>query len=82
MTTRISQILILGATRGIGLALARRFHALDKKVIITGRAQDEGKMQQSAKELPGLEYRVVRSLFHLPPCNPPTPPNPYPRPTT
>ncbi|KAL8849533.1 MAG: hypothetical protein Q9221_005467 [Calogaya cf. arnoldii] len=66
MINRISQILILGATRGIGLALARRFHALGKTVIITGRAHDEEKMQQLAKELPGLEYRWdLTSLPHL-----------------
>ncbi|KAL8906781.1 MAG: hypothetical protein Q9171_006130, partial [Xanthocarpia ochracea] len=58
MSARISQILIFGATRGIGEALARRFHALGKKVIITGREQDEDKMQRLAKELQGLEYRV------------------------
>ena len=75
MIDRISQILILGATRGIGLALARRFHALGKTVIITGRAHDEEKMQQLAKELPGLEYRVA-SLFHLPLSTTPPPP-PY-----
>ena len=66
MSARISTVLILGATRGIGEALARRFHAMGKKVIITGRERDEGKMQLLANEMPELEFRVVCSL--LPAC--------------
>ncbi|KAL9633238.1 MAG: hypothetical protein Q9204_003479 [Flavoplaca sp. TL-2023a] len=58
MSSRISTILILGATRGIGEALARRFHAMGKKVIITGRERDEDKMQLLVNEMPGLEFRV------------------------
>ncbi|KAL8883362.1 MAG: hypothetical protein Q9192_007216 [Flavoplaca navasiana] len=60
MSARISTILILGATRGIGEALARRFHAMGKKVIITGRERDEAKMQLLADELPGLEFWVLK----------------------
>ncbi|CAO1603195.1 hypothetical protein XANCAGTX0491_006787 [Xanthoria calcicola] len=58
MSARISTILILGATRGIGEALARRFYAMGKKLIITGRERDEDKMQLLANEMPGLEFRV------------------------
>ncbi|CRG92716.1 hypothetical protein PISL3812_09782 [Talaromyces islandicus] len=58
MSARINTILILGATRGIGEGLARRFHSLGKTVIATGRSQDEDKLAQLSKELPGLQYRV------------------------
>jgi len=56
MSTRIQTILILGATKGIGEALTRRFHKLGKKVIATGRTKQN--LDQLAKELPGLETRV------------------------
>ena len=59
MSARIDTILILGATAGIGEAMARRFHSLEKKVIVTGREQNKGKLTQLARELPGLEFRVV-----------------------
>jgi short chain dehydrogenase len=62
MSGRINTILILGATRGIGEALARRFHSLGKHVIATGRGQDEGKLVQLSEELPGLEFRMVSAL--------------------
>lgn len=62
MSARIDTILILGATTGIGEAMARRFHGLGKKVIVTGREQNKDKLTQLAQELPGLEYRVVRIL--------------------
>lgn len=62
MSARIDTILILGATRGIGEALARRFHSLGKKVIATGRGQDQEKLSQLAQDLPGLDVRVVSSL--------------------
>ncbi|KAL8746437.1 MAG: hypothetical protein Q9190_001534 [Brigantiaea leucoxantha] len=58
MSARIRTILILGATRGIGEALARRFHSLGKKVIATGRGQEQEKLNQLAKDLPGLECRL------------------------
>ncbi|KAJ4305634.1 hypothetical protein N0V90_001165 [Kalmusia sp. IMI 367209] len=64
MTSRINTILILGAGGGIGEALARRFHALGKKLIVTGREQDSEKLKQLARDLPGLEYRLW-DLTHL-----------------
>jgi short-subunit dehydrogenase involved in D-alanine esterification of teichoic acids len=57
MSARIQTILILGATKGIGEALTRRFHKLGKKVIATGRTKEN--LDQLARELPGLETRVV-----------------------
>jgi short-subunit dehydrogenase involved in D-alanine esterification of teichoic acids len=55
----MNTILIIGATSGLGEGFTRRFHALGKKVIITGRRQDRlGALQ---KELPGLETRQVRT---------------------
>jgi short-subunit dehydrogenase involved in D-alanine esterification of teichoic acids len=69
MSSRIQTILILGATGGIGEALARKFHAQGKKVIVTGRR--EHKLQRLAQDLPGLETRVVRNpdlTLHLIPA--------------
>lgn len=40
MSANIKEILIIGATSGLGEAFARRLHAQGKKVIITGRRQD------------------------------------------
>lgn len=40
VTNTIKTILIVGATSGLGEQFARRFHALGKKVIITGRRAD------------------------------------------
>ncbi|EFX02592.1 short chain dehydrogenase reductase [Grosmannia clavigera kw1407] len=58
MSARINTILILGAAGGIGEALARRFHALGKKVIVTGREQNKQKLANLAADLPGLDTRV------------------------
>lgn len=59
MSSRINTVLILGASRGIGEALAHRFHSLGKKVIVTARKHEEEKLIQLTRKLPGLEYRVV-----------------------
>lgn len=59
MASRMNTILIVGATNGIGEAIARRFHAMGKKVIITGRRQE--KLDTMKKELNGLETRQVGS---------------------
>ncbi|KAI8931407.1 hypothetical protein NX059_011737 [Plenodomus lindquistii] len=64
MTDTISTILIIGAAGGIGEALARHFHTLAKKIIVTGREQDESRLSRLAEDLPGLEYRVW-DLTHL-----------------
>lgn len=52
-----STILILGGTGGIGESFARRFHAMGKKVIITGRRQH--RLDALVQELPGLETFVL-----------------------
>lgn len=57
MSSRIDTILIIGATRGIGEAMARRFHSMGKKVIAAGISED--KLTQLAQELPGLETHTV-----------------------
>jgi short-subunit dehydrogenase involved in D-alanine esterification of teichoic acids len=49
----MKQIIIFGATGGIGESFARRFHAMGKKVIITGRRQ--ARLTSLADELPGVE---------------------------
>jgi NADP-dependent 3-hydroxy acid dehydrogenase YdfG len=57
MDRRISTILIIGATSGIGEGYARRFHGMGKKVIITGRRAD--RLSALKQELSGIEtYQV------------------------
>ncbi|KAI1423778.1 NAD(P)-binding protein [Xylaria sp. FL1777] len=56
MSSRLSTILLIGATSGIGEALTRRFHGMGKKVIATGRNKD--KLDALAAELRGLETRA------------------------
>jgi short-subunit dehydrogenase involved in D-alanine esterification of teichoic acids len=51
MTSSFSTILLIGGTSGIGEALARRFHALGKHLIITGRRAD--RLAALASSLPG-----------------------------
>ncbi|KAF2465295.1 NAD(P)-binding protein [Lindgomyces ingoldianus] len=48
-----STILIIGGTSGLGEGFARRFYALGKRVIITGRRQS--RLDTLAKEMKGLE---------------------------
>jgi short-subunit dehydrogenase involved in D-alanine esterification of teichoic acids len=62
MTSRINTILVIGGTAGIGEQMVRRFHALGKKVIVTGR--NESSLAALAKELHGLETRPVCYLLH------------------
>jgi NADP-dependent 3-hydroxy acid dehydrogenase YdfG len=64
MDSRLSTILIFGATSGLGEGYARRFHAMGKKVIITGRRAD--RLAALKQELPGLETRQVCVRFDCP----------------
>jgi len=57
MDRRISTVLIIGATSGIGEGYARRFHSMGKKVIITGRRAD--RLSALKQELTGIENRQV-----------------------
>lgn len=52
MKLQHNKILITGGSSGIGLALAKRFLALDNQVIITGR--DPEKLQRAKAEHPQL----------------------------
>lgn len=54
MQTSGLQVLVTGASRGIGLALAQQFHQAGNAVILVGR--DEGALQQAAVSLPGAQY--------------------------
>ncbi|KAF2186570.1 NAD(P)-binding protein [Zopfia rhizophila CBS 207.26] len=53
MASNMNTILIIGATSGLGEGFARRFHALGKKVIVTGRRQE--RLDTLAREMEGLE---------------------------
>ncbi|KAL1610458.1 hypothetical protein SLS60_002126 [Paraconiothyrium brasiliense] len=55
MTSRINTVLVIGGTTGIGEQLVRRFHALGKKVIVTGRNRTS--LTALAQDLSGLETR-------------------------
>jgi NADP-dependent 3-hydroxy acid dehydrogenase YdfG len=57
MDRRISTVLIIGATSGIGEGYARRFYSMGKKVIITGRRAD--RLSALKQELTGIETRQV-----------------------
>ena len=61
MSARIDTILIIGATRGIGEAMTRRFHAMGKKVVAAGISAD--RLAELAGELDGLETYTVRMFF-------------------
>jgi uncharacterized oxidoreductase len=56
MNIAASSVLVTGGASGIGLALARRFHAAGATVAICGRRED--RLAQTAAELPGLITRV------------------------
>lgn len=60
MSDKFDTILIVGGTSGIGEGIARRFHALGKTVIVTGRRQD--RLDALEKELPGLSTQRVSTL--------------------
>lgn len=66
MSASMKQILILGATSGIGEAFAKRFHSQGKSLILTGR--NEKKLAELKAELPGIETRVLdqNDLANLP----------------
>ncbi|MDM0235367.1 SDR family oxidoreductase [Variovorax arabinosiphilus] len=53
MNTSGNTILITGATSGIGLGLALRFHAAGNKVIVAGRRK--AMLQQITSDHPGIE---------------------------
>ena len=50
-------IFIPGATSGIGLGLALRFHAAGNKVIIGGRREEQ--LRRITAEHPGIEAVVI-----------------------
>jgi uncharacterized oxidoreductase len=51
-----SSVLVTGGASGIGLALARRFHAAGATVVVCGRRED--RLREVAAALPGLLTRV------------------------
>jgi uncharacterized oxidoreductase len=51
-----TQVLITGGASGIGLGLARRFHAAGAQVLVCGRRED--RLEQVATELPGVRTRA------------------------
>ena len=46
-----NKVFISGATSGIGLAIARRLHALGNQILVNGR--DEKKLNETVNELKG-----------------------------
>lgn len=56
-TSDMHTILIVGGTSGIGLAFARRFHSMGKKVVITGRRED--RLASLAAEISGLQIYAL-----------------------
>ena len=53
MSTTFNNVFILGATSGLGAALARRYYEAGKKVMIAGRRQE--RLQAMQEEMPNLE---------------------------
>ncbi|WP_374334820.1 SDR family oxidoreductase [Leeia sp.] len=54
MQTSGLRVVVTGASRGIGLALARQFHQAGNPVVLVGR--DEAALQQAVASLPGAQY--------------------------
>ena len=63
MSTTFKNVFILGATSGLGAALARRYYQDGKKVMIAGRRQEL--LQAMQKEMPNLETIQVRVISNL-----------------
>ena len=55
MTTRMSNVLVVGETSGIAERFARHLHSQGKNFVVTGRCAD--RMNAFSKELSGLETR-------------------------
>ena len=57
MHTSGHRVLITGGAKGIGLALAKQFHAAGNEIILVGR--DASALQIAAKALPGTKTQVA-----------------------
>lgn len=57
MRTSDHRVLITGGAKGIGLALAKRFHSSGNTVILVGR--DHAALQEAANLLPGAQTHVA-----------------------
>ncbi len=57
MRTSGHRVLITGGAKGIGLALAKQFHAAENHVVLVGR--DQAALLAAAQELPGAQVRVA-----------------------
>ncbi|TVY32615.1 putative oxidoreductase [Lachnellula occidentalis] len=74
LSSNVKTILLIGATSGLGVILARHFHFSGKKTIASGRRIEQRNAVES--ELPGLETVQpdvtdfeprIQSLHHHPP---------------
>ncbi|WP_343292372.1 SDR family NAD(P)-dependent oxidoreductase [Vandammella animalimorsus] len=57
MNTSGHKVLITGGASGIGLALAKRFHAAGNPVVLAGRRADA--LAEAARALPGVQTAVA-----------------------
>lgn len=57
MRTSGHRVLVTGGSRGIGLAIARQFHAAGNQVILVGR--EEAALRSAERALPGAIVRVA-----------------------
>jgi len=57
MHTSGHRVLITGGAKGIGLALAKQFHAAGNEVMLVGR--DRAALQTAAEAMPGTRTRVA-----------------------